>query len=101
MIDKTYQDNTINRKESLDSMKSYAIIKTSTTNQRGLTMRYKLDVKRDVDADDDGYILNLPRGFRFDDDLVHVRGFDTMRELRAAVKTDVIECHCSGCAATN
>lgn len=64
-------------------------------------MQYKLDVQRDVDADDDGYILNLPRGFRFDDDLVHVRGFDTMRELRAAVKTDVIECHCSGCAATN
>jgi 23S rRNA G2445 N2-methylase RlmL len=44
--------------------------------------RYKLDVKRDVDADEDGYILNLPYGFRFDDDIVHVRGYDTMKELR-------------------
>ena len=60
-------------------------------------MRYKLDVKRDVDADDDGYILNLPYGFRFDDEVVHVRGFDTMRELRAAVKNDVIVCQCSQC----
>lgn len=59
--------------------------------------KYKLDVVRDVDADEDGYILNLPNGFRFDDDLVHVRGFDTMKELRAAVKTDVIPCNCSGC----
>jgi len=39
----------------------------------------------------------LPRGFRFDDDLVHVRGFDTMRELRDAVKNEVIACSCAGC----
>ena len=60
-------------------------------------MKYKLNVARDVDADDDGYILNLPNGYRFDDDLVHVRGYDTMKELRQAVKTDVIPCDCKGC----
>jgi hypothetical protein len=63
--------------------------------------RYKLNVSRDVDVDgygdEVGYILNLPYGFRFDDDLVHVRGYDTMRELRAAVKTDVIPCNCTAC----
>lgn len=58
---------------------------------------YKLNAQRDVDSDDDGYILNLPRGFRFNDDVVHVRGFETMRELRAAVKNDVIECQCNDC----
>jgi hypothetical protein len=61
-------------------------------------MKYKLNVERDVDADDDGYILNLPNGYRFDDDLVHVRGYDTMKELRQAVKTDIIPCNCVGCA---
>ena len=60
--------------------------------------RYKLDVKRDVDADEDGYILNLPYGFRFDDDIVHVRGYDTMKELRQAVKIEVIPCDCAKCA---
>lgn len=61
--------------------------------------RYKLNVSRDVDTDEpDTYILNLPRGFRFDDDLVHVRGFDSMQELRAAVKSDVIPCNCIGCS---
>ena len=60
-------------------------------------MKYKLNVERDVDADDDGYILNLPNGYRFDDDLVHVRGYDTMKELRQAVKTDIIPCNCVGC----
>lgn len=61
-------------------------------------MKYKLNVERDVDMDEPGsYILNLPNGFRFDDDLVHVRGFDTMDELRQAVKNDVIPCTCPGC----
>jgi len=61
--------------------------------------KYKLDVARDVDTDEPGsYILNLPRGFRFDDEVVHVRGFDTMKELRQSVKTDVIPCDCKGCA---
>lgn len=61
-------------------------------------MKYKLNIVRDVDQDEPGvYILNLPNGFRFDDDLVHVRGFDTMAELRQAVKNDVIPCNCLGC----
>lgn len=63
--------------------------------------KYKLDVARDVDVDgygdEAGYILNLPYGFRFDDDLVHVRGYDTMRELRRAAKQDVIPCACESC----
>lgn len=59
---------------------------------------YKLNVARDVDTDEPGnYILNLPRGFRFDDDVVHVMGFDSMQELRAAVKHNVIPCQCDGC----
>ena len=65
--------------------------------------KYKLNVKRDVDHEQgtfsDDYILTLPYGYRFDDDVVHVRGFDSMSELRAAVKTDVISCDCKECAA--
>ena len=68
-------------------------------------MKYKLDVKRDVDVDgypEDGegmgtYMLNLPYGFRFSDDLVHVRGYDTMAEVRLAAKRDVIPCNCEQC----
>lgn len=61
--------------------------------------KYKLNVERDVDRDEpEGPILNLPRGFRFSDDLVHVRGYDNMRELRAAIKTDVIPCTCADCS---
>ena len=60
--------------------------------------KYKLDVNRDVDPDGDyGYILNLPRGFRFSDDVCHVQGFDTMKDLRQAVKTQVIPCGCRDC----
>ena len=60
--------------------------------------KYILDKQRDVDADDDGYILNLPYGFRFNDDVVHVRGFDTMAELRWSAKHEVIQCGCADCA---
>ena len=64
-------------------------------------MKYKLDVKNDVDVDgygdEVGYILNLPYGFRFYDDLVHVRGYDTMKELRQSAKDDVIACDCKDC----
>jgi len=64
-------------------------------------MKYKLNVTRDVDVDGYGdetsYILNLPYGFRFDDDLVHVRGYDTMQELKFSAKNDVIECNCKSC----
>jgi hypothetical protein len=63
-------------------------------------MKYTLDIKRDVDQDEGGgYMLWLPFGFRFYDDAVHVRGFDTMRELRQAARQDVIECNCDECAA--
>jgi hypothetical protein len=64
-------------------------------------MKYKLNVSRDVDVDGYGdevsYILNLPNGFRFYDDLVHIRGYDTMKELKQSVKTDIIPCTCLGC----
>ena len=68
-------------------------------------MGYKLNIKRDVDVDgypEDGegmgtYMLNLPYGFRFADDLVHVRGYDTMAEVRLAAKRDVIACSCDDC----
>jgi len=65
-------------------------------------MKYKLNVVRDVDVDghsedEMSYILNLPNGFRFDDDLVHTRGYDTMMELRQAAKTDIISCNCINC----
>jgi hypothetical protein len=64
---------------------------------------FKLDVDRDVDLDDDGPILNLPRGWCFDDpgntphDTLHTRGYSNMRELRKAIKTEVIPCTCNGC----
>jgi hypothetical protein len=60
-------------------------------------MKYKLDINRDVDADGDAYMLWLPFGFRFSDDLVHVRGFDTIAEIRQAAKNDVIDCDCKDC----
>jgi hypothetical protein len=64
-------------------------------------MKYKLDVARDVDKDGYGdevsYILNLPNGFRFYDDLVHTRGYDTMAELRLSAKEDTIRCDCVDC----
>ena len=66
-------------------------------------MQYKLNVKRDVDTDEPGvYILNLPRGWRFDEystpnDRVHVRAYDSMAELRANIKCDVIPCDCNNC----
>jgi hypothetical protein len=66
-------------------------------------VKYKLNVSRDVDRDEPGvYILNLPRGFRFDehsspDNRSHVRGYDSMRELRDDIKHSVIQCDCSDC----
>ncbi len=66
-------------------------------------MKYKLDVARDVDRDEPGvFILNLPKGWRFDEvsspnNRSHVRGFDSMKELRDDVKHSVIPCDCSGC----
>jgi len=68
-------------------------------------MPYKLNIKRDVDVEgylrSDGtgvdYILNLPHGFRFSDEIVHVRGYDTMAELKQSAKSDVIPCDCHDC----
>jgi len=66
-------------------------------------MQYKLNVQRDVDRDEPGvYILNLPKGGRFDEpgspnDRSHVRGYDSMKELRADIKHDVVPCDCNGC----
>jgi hypothetical protein len=40
----------------------------------------------------------LPFGYRFSDDLVHCRGFDTLAEVKKAAKNDVIECDCPDCA---
>ena len=70
-----------------------------------MATKYKLNVERDVDTDEPGvYILNLPRGWRFDDgggfnprDASHVRGFDTMRDLRDAIKNEVVPCSCDDC----
>jgi hypothetical protein len=62
-------------------------------------MKYKLNVKRDVDVTEDGnYILNLPNGFRFDEhsypnDRHHVKGYDSLKEIRADIKF-VIPCDC-------
>jgi hypothetical protein len=58
---------------------------------------YKLNIDKDVDADGDGYMLWLPFGFRFSDDLVHVRCFDTIAEIKMAAKNDVVECDCKEC----
>ena len=64
-------------------------------------MKYKLNIKRDVDHEQgtfsDDYILTLPYGWRFEDDLVHVRGYDSMEELQESAKTDVIVCDCHDC----
>ena len=63
-------------------------------------MKYKLNIKRDVDVDgyDDtvSYILNLPYGFRFDEDGNHVKGYDSMKELRADLKY-IEKCGCKEC----
>ena len=60
-------------------------------------MKYKLR-PQDIDPDGDiGFILNLPKGFRFYDDLVHTRGYDTIEEVMESAKNDVIVCNCEDC----
>jgi hypothetical protein len=60
--------------------------------------KYKLNFSRDVDTDEPGVlILNLPSGFRFYDDLVHTRGYESMAELKEAVRDDIIPCDCKQC----
>ena len=83
-------------------MGSRGIVEPSTTSKE-LTVKYKLNKSRDVDTDEPGvYILNLPKGWRFDEasspnDRVHVKGYDSMKELRDDIKHNVIPCDCSGC----
>ncbi len=61
-------------------------------------MKYKLNIKRDVDVAGEDYILNLPKGYRIYDEICHVRGFDLMAELKAFVKDGgVIPCDCKSC----
>jgi hypothetical protein len=65
-------------------------------------MAYKLNITKDVDITpsyDGGneYFLWLPFGYRFSDDLVHCRGFDTLAEVKRSAKNDVIECDCEEC----
>jgi hypothetical protein len=67
-------------------------------------MAYKLNIKRDLEitplwnGEGNEYFLWLPWGYRFSDDLVHCRGFDTLAEVKTAVKNDVIDCDCAECA---
>jgi hypothetical protein len=60
-------------------------------------MKYILNLKRDVDGPEGDYLLWLPHGFRFSDEIVHVRGFDTIAEIRKAAKEDVVVCDCQDC----
>ena len=64
-------------------------------------MKYKLNVTRDVDSDaPDNFILNLPAGFKFDHDFYnveHVRGYDSMEQLREDIKHYVVKCCCKEC----
>ena len=63
-----------------------------------MVMKYKLNIARDVDPDGDyGFILNLPYGFRFYDDIVHTKGFDTMKEVMWSAKNEVVPCDCNEC----
>lgn len=63
-------------------------------------MKYKLNIKQDVDTDEPGvYILNLPHGWRFTHDTspLHVYAYDTMRDLKTDVKFSVVPCTCTEC----
>ncbi|CAB4160973.1 hypothetical protein UFOVP773_25 [uncultured Caudovirales phage] len=65
-----------------------------------MAKKYKLDVARDVDPDGDyGFVLNLDWGWRFSNEVVHTRGYDTMAEVRKAARQDVIPCDCDSCKA--
>jgi len=74
---------------------------TTPKGHKGKKMKYKLDVKNDIDVDGSGeditYLLNLQYGFRFSDDIVHVRGYGSMKELRESIKNEVIPCDCPDC----
>jgi hypothetical protein len=61
-------------------------------------VKYKFD-RADVDVfEDNDILLTLPYGYRFSDDLVHVRGYDTIAEIKQSIKRgDVIPCDCDAC----
>ena len=60
--------------------------------------KYKFDMA-DVDVfEENDILLTLPYGYRFSDDLVHVRGYDTIAEIKQSIKRgDVIPCDCDAC----
>lgn len=61
-------------------------------------MAYKLNVQRDIDEDDDVLILNLPKGYRFFYDVVHVRGYDSIQEIKESIRNgEIIKCNCPDC----
>ena len=62
-----------------------------------MAKKYKLNTAKDIDIHEGGYMLYLQYGWRFDSEIVHCRNFDTMAELRAAVRNDVISCDCLEC----
>ena len=60
--------------------------------------KYKFNMA-DVDVfDENDIMLTLPYGFRFYDDLVHVRGYDSIAEVKQSIKRgEVIPCDCEAC----
>jgi hypothetical protein len=60
--------------------------------------KYKFDMA-DIDVfEENDILLTLPYGYRFYDDLVHVRGYDTISEIKQSIKRgDVIPCDCDAC----
>ena len=64
-------------------------------------MKYQLNTSRDVDSDEPGvFILNLTGGWRFNHDpmsLCHTYAYDSMKELRADIRTSVEPCDCDEC----
>ena len=62
-----------------------------------MTDKYVLNVEKDVDGREGDFLLWLPYGFRFYDEVVHVRGYDTMEELKKSADEDVVPCGCNDC----
>jgi hypothetical protein len=59
--------------------------------------KYNLSLERDAYFDGTVAVLVLPKGYRFSDELIHVRVYPTMNDLIASSESDVIECQCHGC----
>jgi hypothetical protein len=71
------------------------------TTSKELTVKYKLNIARDVDTDEpDVFILNLPAGWKFNHDpmdISHTYAYDSMKELREDIKSSVEPCDCAEC----